>query len=305
VSESSINEAAADFEEQHYPFLKPPVEPSEEEWLGMQKSQSFEPLFFEWYKFVSSIANAISFIMPESLNFRSIEKSSYYVLSGLMHRCARLMAANVALSFERKHGETTAIVSRCLSESAIIIRWLCQKDTPERVRRFICYSLKPELELENQIRKKSSNRGELIPLEERMLASIGRSFEAGDVTREDISLSKGLPQLSQMLEALGSDRLEYTVTQRIGSHHVHGSFMSLLTDYLERDEDSEWKLRPRGHPVEMHINQYIHGIRHVLAACISYSETCFNDPEDPFSKLSEDTWTTIAGHYEKAIELRA
>ena len=266
----------------------------------------FEPFFFEWYKFVASLANVIAFIEPISPNFRQTHKQSYYVLSGLLHRCARLMFSNVALSFEGEHGETSHIVDRCLSESAIIIQWICQKETEERALRYISSGLKPEVELENQINLRIAQRGGArLPIETRMLDSIQRTFDAAQMTRDEALNAKKMPDFFQILTALGNERLEYTVTQRLASHSVHGSWVSLIIQYLDKTDDADWAFRPRGSALETHINQYVHGIRHVLNACIAYANACFDRADDPFTPLCEDVLEKILDHYLRAIDLGA
>jgi hypothetical protein len=84
-----------------------------------RETGDFRPILFEWYKFVGCLAILLAHIQRGSLAFRPITAGHYHVLIGLLHRCARLMLSNVALSHEGRFGETTAIVDRCIFESAI------------------------------------------------------------------------------------------------------------------------------------------------------------------------------------------
>src|SRR6266480_119580 len=64
-------------------------------------------------------------IQRSTLAFRHIPSQHYHVLVGLLNRCARLMLSNIALSHEGKFGETTAIIDRCIFETAVKLTWLC------------------------------------------------------------------------------------------------------------------------------------------------------------------------------------
>ena len=191
----------------HDDLFLPPPDPTEADWAEYELS-GFEPLFFGWYKFTGSVLNVLSAIEPNSLAFRCSDPRHYYVLSGLMHRCVRLMLANVHLSHEGSFGETAAIVDRCLCESAIRIQWLCSKNSSDRILRFLGDSLRPELEFELEIRAKITERsGTVLPIEQRMLSSIENHIAAAGVTRDEIKQSKRLPNFSQMLDSLGFERL--------------------------------------------------------------------------------------------------
>ena len=76
------------------------------------------PVLFEWYKFVGGLAVTFSFIQIDSPALRRVDRQEYSILTRLIHRCARLMLSNMALSHEGKFGETTAIVDRCIYESS-------------------------------------------------------------------------------------------------------------------------------------------------------------------------------------------
>jgi hypothetical protein len=89
---------------------------------------------------------------------------------GLVNRCARLMLSNVALSHDGKFGETTAIVDRCIFESALKIIWLCRSASQEEFTRYIATGLKTELEFKAAIEANiMANDGVPVPIEKRML----------------------------------------------------------------------------------------------------------------------------------------
>ena len=276
--------------------------PTEADWAEYARI-GFEPLFFEWYKFVISILNVLSAIQPDSPNFHCTDPRHYYVLSGLLHRCVRLMFANVALSGEGAFGETTSIVDRCICETAIKIEWLCQRDSSERIVGYLKYSLRPELEFSEEINAKIMARGAQLPIESRMLKSIENHIGAAGVTREEISGCKKLPDLAAMLADLGEQRLSYVIVQRMGSHHIHGTWPSLLTHYLSEMEDFPgYRFSPRHNSVTMPVSQYVYGCIFVLQAAIAYSSFFLEaEDADSFSALCADTLREIIEHHHRAL----
>jgi hypothetical protein len=94
-----------------------------------RETGDFRPVLFEWYKFVGSLAILLAHIQRQSLAFRPIPAGHYHVLIGLLHRCARLILSNVVLSHQGRFGETTAIIDRCIFESAVKLLWLLHQRT--------------------------------------------------------------------------------------------------------------------------------------------------------------------------------
>ena len=71
-----------------------------------------------------------------------------------------------------------------------------------------------------------------------MLKSIANHIDASGLTATDIAASKKQRDLAAMIDGLGSDRLIYIAAQKIGSHHIHGTWPSLLFHYLEKRDDA-------------------------------------------------------------------
>lgn len=135
-----------------------------------RETGDYMPIVFEWYKFVGMLAILLGHIMPESQH--------YYVLMGLLNRCARLILSNVALSHKGKFGETTAIVDRCIFEAALKIIWLCFKKDREEFDRYIGSGLKTKFELKLEIIRNVKERGGVeLPIET-MLSSIANHISA-------------------------------------------------------------------------------------------------------------------------------
>ncbi len=250
-----------------------PKEPtiSEELRARCRATGEYRPMLFEWYKHVSLLANLFASIRGDSPGLRAMPPVHYAVLVGLLNRCSRLMFASVALSHEGLFGETTAIVDRCVFESCVKLSWLCSQAVPDAFERFFAEGLKTELELEEEIKAKIEARhGAVQNIERRMLESIERAIASTGLTREQVARAKKLPDMAAMLTAIGHRRLAYVVGQRLGSHHVHGTWVSLRLHYLEAGADG--LLRPRDHDCETHVNQYLLVPQAVLAAMSSFLE---------------------------------
>jgi hypothetical protein len=189
------------------------------------------------------------------------------------------MHSNVALSHEGLFGETTAILDRCIFETSVRIVWLCGQHSEEAFAQFFAEGLKTELALKAKIIANIATRESgVLAIEHRMLGSIERCIQTSGLSEAQIEESKKLPDMASMIESLKQDRLMYIVGQKIGSHHVHGTWPSLLFHYLDRDDDGTW--HPRDHNCRTHVNQYVFVPLVVLAAVTAFVEFVFDRPDD-------------------------
>lgn len=242
-----------------------------------RRTGNYCPVLFEWYKYVGSLCNFYACIKLDSPAIRTIPAIHYYILVGLLNRCSRLMLANVALSHEGLFGETTNIIDRCITESATKVKWLTHHKKEDYFSRLLSEGLKTEIEFKAEIQAAIGERGELLQIEKRMLDSIQNHIKSSGLSESEIAASKKLPDMAAMLNSLGENRLMYIVAQRIGSHHIHGTWPSLRLHYLE-DEDGV--LRPRDHNCETHVNQYVFVPLLVLEAMNSFIEYICDDSSD-------------------------
>jgi hypothetical protein len=91
-----------------------------------------------------------------------------------------------------------------------------------------------------------------------MLNSIANQIAASGLTEASVKASKKQPNLATMIDDLGFDRLVYIAAQKIGSHHVHGTWSSLLFHYLEeRGDTGAFLFGAKGDRNDTHINQYM------------------------------------------------
>lgn len=222
-----------------------------------RETNDFRPIFFEIYKDIGIVCSMISCIEKNSPGVCQISNANYGVLIGLINRCSRLMLANAVLSSEGKFGETTKIIDRCILETAINVRWICKYSKNNSFERFLVSSLRADLELEKNIQEKIDNRkGKILEIEKRMLESINRCIKLSEIDKDNISEFQRFPTFETRIQQIDDERddLPYTVVQRIGSHHIHGTWTSLLTDYLEEEDGV---LYPRDNKVSIHENQFI------------------------------------------------
>lgn len=253
--------------------LPEPPEFSDAEWQQCRERNDFRPILFEWYKFVGSIAALVAGIKKSSPAFREIPLQHFHVLVGLLNRCARLMLANIALSHKGKFGDSTAILDRCIFESAVKTIWLCTNPDQDKFTRFLADGLKPDIKLKKVIESKINERGgKMLKIERRMLDSISRHLNASELSENDVVQAKAVPDLASILTAIGSTRLEYVAFQSIGSQHVHGTWGNLLYFYLDEAEETDGSLlSPSGNDTSIHINQFVYISLVVLRALKMYT----------------------------------
>lgn len=208
-------------------MLPTPPRFTEEELARCREAGDFCPLLFEWYKFTSALCNFYACLQVDSPAVTAPPPRDYAVLVGLLNRMSRLMFSNVALSHEGLFGETTAIIDRCIFESAIKLIWLCETNDQDRFDRFVADGLKTELKFREKIQATIAGRGVALAIETRMLESIERHIQSSGMDAASIAASQKLLDLASMISAVRGDTLLYLVGQKIGSHHVHGTWPSL------------------------------------------------------------------------------
>ncbi len=244
---------------------------TEEQVARCKETGDYRPILFEWYKFAGALCGVTAHIQADSEACAEIPILHYQVLSGLLNRCSRLMVANVALSHEGRFGEATVILDRCIFESAVKVIWLTTDPTDDKFKRYLADGLKAEVEMRDIIEQNAKERGgQKLVIEERMLKSIDRCLSQAGLTQVEVKSTLQLPDLMSMLSAVGLNRLMYVSMQKMGSHHIHGTWPSLLFHYLDE--------KPGSNPTELvpsfgastHANQYIYIPMMVLSAMIAH-----------------------------------
>lgn len=220
------------------------------------ESRDYRPLLFEWYKYVGINCNSVASISGDSPALRAVPKVHYAVLVGLLNRCSRLMLSNIALSSNGKFGETTRIIDRCISESALLVMWLCRELDSDYFTRYLADGLRSDLRLKAQIVKNIAGRnGVCLVIEERMLRSIDEKLKSSQLSTKEIEDAKQFPDLASIISKVDLDENAYTAIQRMGSHAIHGTWTDLNVCYLKKNPEGYFTLRD--HDMQMHHNQYV------------------------------------------------
>jgi len=156
--------------------------------------------------------------------------------------------------------------------------WLCTSSDEERFLRFIADGLKTEIEFKNKIDQNISERGGIqLIIESRMIKSINNYIANSGLTEEEIVKAKKLPDLASIIESIGCNRLLYLVGQKLGSHHVHGTWPSLRIHYLKKHNGL---MVPRDHDCATHVNQYAFTPLFVIDAVRAFIRYICCEPDD-------------------------
>lgn len=243
--------------------------PSSEELTRLQEKSDWTELFFEWHKAIGILALTFSFVLQGSPAVKRIARKKYVVLVSLLNRCARLMMANLRMASEDRHREAIFIVDRALHETAIKLIWLCNSSEKDRFAMYLADGLRNDLRFEEHIRDQIKERGYKIEIERRMLFSIQHTIASSGMSRSKIARSKRLPTMEMMMQEAGFSPRGYLVVQRMGSHHVHGTWTALLDQNLDKGDAA---LPVKGEFNPPHPNQLMFGSLIVLDAVSAFSQ---------------------------------
>ena len=235
-----------------------PQKPSfpSEVWDKCRKNKDFMPILFEWYRHICVMCNVVASVSRDSPAIRKIPVLHDAILRGLLNRCSRLMLANVRLSLVNKYGETTRLLDRSIIESAVMVQWLCSKDSDICFQRYLAHGTKNDLKLKDCIQQNIAERGgDALAIENSMLSSIQQYVDSTSLSEEQIRRMKPLPDQWTMCRDIGLPVEFYIGAQRMGSHEVHGTWTSLRNYYLRQDEHGKYYLRD--HNVCPHENQFM------------------------------------------------
>lgn len=160
------------------------------------------------------------------------------VLGGHLVRMFKLMRFAMEESIEHRE-EMLSVLIRLLVECVINLRYLIRNSSHELTRSYLAYSLQHEKELACLIRSNINARaGETLPIEERMLRSIAKTFENSLVTEEELPVKKirnwGDKNLFEKAKDVGLGDA-YLAIFGGPSRNVHGGWQDLLHYHLECD----------------------------------------------------------------------
>jgi hypothetical protein len=179
--------------------------------------------------------------------------SDQAVVGGHFVRLYKLISAMLDQTCQHRR-EITFMFARMAFECIINASYILKNYSPELVLSYKSYSLKHEKKLMNRINENIKQRnGKVLPIEDRMLKSINRSFRASGVEPEQIKARElrnwGKKNIYEKAEDVGLGEA-YLAAFGGPSHGIHGNWQDLLEYHLESDEhglftpDFEWH-RPR------------------------------------------------------------
>jgi Family of unknown function (DUF5677) len=198
-----------------------------------RRDRAFRPILFEWYRHVGKFCHTAARVAQESPAVRAMPPV-HAVLIGLLNRCARLIVADMRLSSTRRYSETNRLLDRCIAESAVKIRWLCQKNQSERFVAYFADSLKKDLSLKELIDANLSERGgSQLVIETRMLCSIQKCLDLAGLSKAEALAAKKLHDFASICRDLDLGDEFYLTIQRIGSNPVHWTWTELVANYLD------------------------------------------------------------------------
>lgn len=193
------------------------------------------------------------------------------VLGGHFVRLYKLISALLDQTCQHRR-EVSSMLARMAFECVVNITFILKNYSPDLLLSFKSYSLKHEKRLMDRINKNIEERdGKVLPIEQRMLNSIKRSFKTSGVNPGDIKTSKirnwGNKNIYERAKDVG---LEEAYLAAFGgpSHGIHGNWQDLLEYHLISDEDGNFSPN-----IEWHLPrpQYLNVVAlHSAEACKNY-----------------------------------
>src|SRR3989344_2735285 len=214
--------------------------------INADSGNTFSRVVFNQYR-ETTIVIGVSAHLYQSFNPKEgVLPRNQAIGAGLVIRIAKFMKAVMALLIDKvsEHGEVIMALNRCITESATNLRFFCEKATGEDFEEFIKSSLKPEKEQYSFIQENIKRRGSILPIETRMLKSMGNVFKISGVQEIDINklIIPKRKDYKTILTALGMESI-YPMLQGIQSHSVHGSWTDLIKHHL-KEVDSGFRPMP-------------------------------------------------------------
>lgn len=175
-------------------------------------------------------------------------KGNDAILMGMMVRLLKLSRSLYDQIIEERL-EIAWILTRCIYETSVRLRYLIQKNDPSEFDGFLLAGSESEVRLRSDIEKNIQERGGvMLPIEERMLASLQRHRDAGFL-EESFRKWRDCRKLGQEI-GLGDEA--YRGGFQIPSLAVHGFASDLFRLHLEAVDSehyipsAEWtRVRPQ------------------------------------------------------------
>lgn len=162
------------------------------------------------------------------------------ILAGQMVRCWKLQQGLIQCC-DPERLELFNFFQRGVVETAVNLRYLIEKGTPELFDSYVRSGLRADRELYDRITANVELRGGILqPIEHRMLEGIERSFKTADVELDSVSAT-GSRQWSPggvkgRFDALGLGEL-YEPFFAAMSQYTHGSWHDIYAYHLTKEPD--------------------------------------------------------------------
>ena len=162
-------------------------------------------------------------------------------IGGNMVRLYKLLHSVLDQTCQRRQ-ETSFILARLVFETIVNIRYMIENFSPELIDSYVGYSLRHERKLRDVIQVNiDERRGEVLPIEDRMLKSISGCAAAAGVDLSDVDPKEKGPwggkNLFDKADAVGLGQA-YLGSFSGPSHSVHGNWHEIFSNHLEWDETS-------------------------------------------------------------------
>lgn len=208
---------------------------------------SFSPVAFKLYEEAMKVLTVCSCTYSSSTPEECALPRNQAICAGLLLRIVSVMRSVATLVIHTPNcANVVFALNRFITESATNLRFLAVKREERFFDQFVRFSLAPERELYDVIRKNIADRdGEMLPIEQRMLRSIDRVCRLSGVTINKVQPKAGNwgGSLRDRLIALGEDE-SYAMQQRIPSHSVHGTWVDLINHHLTVVDDNGFRPKP-------------------------------------------------------------
>ena len=194
-------------------------------------------LAFELYKEAVSVVNLAGHLLDDTAALNGGWQRNQAICGGLLVRITKFMTVVAQLSAGVNRADVVAALNRSILESAVNLEFLVTASDDQYFDRFVMNGLGPERELYDTIQANIAARsGEALPIECRMLSSIGDVCRTSGVRIEDVERKhkEWAGNVRARLEAIGKGEY-YAAMMRVPSHAVHGNWVDLYKNHLEID----------------------------------------------------------------------
>lgn len=166
------------------------------------------------------------------------------VIGGNVVRLYKLLSAILDQTVQHRR-ETSFVFARLAFETIVSIRFLIKHFSPELIDSYVKHSFKHEVKLHNKISKNIANRdGEILPIEDRAIKSIDRSFEDAGIKLSDMDGHRernwGGKNIFEKASDIGLEDA-YLGAFAGASHSIHGTWYELYIHNLEMEGDLQFQ----------------------------------------------------------------